>query len=94
MRKIQVGQRFAEQLCLVYVAAVGIIRCEPGLVIRANLAGGHIVMRAVMMTGHGRMRMALRSGVAAIEPAYRAQASGCAEKYAGENETDHPANKH
>jgi hypothetical protein len=64
MGKIQVGQRFVEQLSLFYMMAARIIHGEPGSVIRAILAVGHIVMRIVMITRHVRMRVALGCGVA------------------------------
>jgi hypothetical protein len=64
MRKIQVGRRFVEQLSVVYMMAARIIRCEPGSVIRAIPAVGHVVMRAVVMARHVRMRLALGRGVA------------------------------
>ncbi|MGB8522658.1 MAG: hypothetical protein WCD43_06810, partial [Candidatus Acidiferrales bacterium] len=62
--KIQVGHRFVEQLSLVYMMTARIIHGEPGSVIRAILAVGHIAMRIVMMTRQVRMRVALGCGVA------------------------------
>jgi hypothetical protein len=64
MGKIQAGQRFVEELSLLYIMAARIIHGEPGSMIRAILAVGHIVMRVVMMTRHVRMRVALQCGVA------------------------------